>query len=277
MSSRQWSGCRTRWWVSAALAPSTRAQPHRGALVVGDLGEHRRARRRRPASSSASTSRSRPSSAASGSARRGELVGERLARRRRAARCPRGRAARRRSRSARTSPRVDVIAAPPRSRRTAATSGRHCASSAGSASSIAASTTCSSRPSATRSSRSSAAQPVTTSVSTSGCDWIPHARGAEAGDLHLAAGRPRQDHAALGQGHDDVVVPVDRAARRRCARRPSASSAASALQPTGCSPTVWPRGFADDLAAEGDGQHLVAQADPEQRRAGGDRVADAAP
>ena len=34
--SRQWSGWRTRWSVSAWLAPSTRQQPHRGALVVDE-------------------------------------------------------------------------------------------------------------------------------------------------------------------------------------------------------------------------------------------------
>ena len=47
VSSRQCSGWRTRWSPSAVLAPSTAQQPHRGALVVGDLARASRRPRRR--------------------------------------------------------------------------------------------------------------------------------------------------------------------------------------------------------------------------------------
>ena len=112
VSSRQCSGCRTRCWVSAALAPSTVhsriAVPSSSATSVSIAAPS--------ASDCASTSRSRPSSAASGSALAASLsVSGFLASPRRS--IPRT-AAGPSTKPIRTkSPLVVVIAPPPRSRR----------------------------------------------------------------------------------------------------------------------------------------------------------------
>ena len=230
-----------------ALAPSTREQPHRGALVVGERRRAARRAGRRPASAS----RDQPGRAArSGSAVRPSSAQQRLGGVAELRRCPRGRG----SGSLEAEPEqvargwsaVRVIGGPAHASANRAASGRQRV------------VELVARRRRSRRARRPASRPARAwslavgvgpgrdarSASTSGWCWTPQTVGREAGHLHLAAGglrraRPRRRAASVTTSSFHCTPRRGVASRAEAAGR----RRASAVQPTSSRPTCWPRGL----------------------------------
>ena len=266
VSSRQCSGWRARWSASAALAPRTEhsriAVPSSSASSASIAS--RSVDARPPAAS-------RPARAGSGSAVAARSGGS-AARRRPAARCRASAAARRGSRGGRSCPAV-VIAPRPASSTKRTASGRQARRARRGRRRSRAST----RPGRCRArgGRRGRPRPRRTIAARRprGAAGRPRRRGANRATWTSPAGSARQDDRAVGQ-------PVTRSLFQWTRRGPGRAADAAGRRRAPRSsrrrsrPTSWPRGLRRDVAAEGDGDQLVAEADPERSAPAGRRLAD---